>query len=174
MSIEDIKVRAEELVRQYNPDGLSPFPFGNILKDKQDLKIFIAELPDNISGVIMFETEKTSFSIYINKNKSNTRQYFTIAHELGHYFLHQQEVKDESFVDGENVLDRDGMLYRRDAAASTKLEIEANNFAASLVMPSELVKKAWNKLRDVDDCAHLFSVSVDAMGVRLRRLGLLD
>lgn len=66
------------------------------------------------------------------------------------------------------------MLYRRDEAVSTKLETEANNFAASLIMPAELVKRAWEKLRDVEDCAQVFNVSVEAMSIRLSRFGLVN
>ncbi|MBI2035742.1 MAG: ImmA/IrrE family metallo-endopeptidase [Candidatus Liptonbacteria bacterium] len=175
MTIQEICNYAEEISKKYNPEGLSPFPYENIQKDKSDLKIFrTGKLPDKVSGVIGFFQEENNFSILINNTKSPTRQYFTIAHELGHYFLHQEEIKKEFFVDEENVLDRAGMLYRRDEATSTKLETEANNFAASLIMPAELVKKAWEKLRDVEDCAEVFNVSVEAMSIRLSRLGLVN
>ena len=177
MTIEEIRQKAEEIARLYNPEGLSPFPFGNVQKDNKDLKILLtAKLPENVSGVIGFFPEETeaNFVILINKEKSATRQQFTIAHELGHYFLHKDEIKTELFVDEENVLDRAGMLYRRDEVTSTKLETEANNFADSLIMPSELVRKAWEKLHDVEDCAQVFNVSVEAMSIRLSRLGLVN
>ncbi len=76
-------------------------------------------------------------------------------------------------VDGDNVLDRVGILYRRDEALSTKLEVEANNFAASFLMPADLVKKAWEKLKDVEECAQVFNVSIEAMTIRLSKLGLV-
>lgn len=175
MTIQEIIQKAEEIACQYNPEGLSPFPFDNIQKDKKDLKIYISEkLAENVSGVIMFVPEESFFAILVNKNKSNTRQHFTVAHELGHYFLHQAEIKEEIFVDEENVLDRAGMLFRRDSAVSTRLETEANNFAASLIMPTDLVKKAWADLQKVEDCAQLFQVSIEAMSIRLSRLGLLN
>ena len=177
MTIEEIRQKAEKIAKVYNPEGLSPFPFDNISREKKDLKILLtAKLPENVSGVINYFSDETDpgFVIFINKNKPVTRQHFTIAHELGHYFLHQEEIKKEFFVDEENVLDHTSMLYRRDEAVSTRLETEANNFAASLIMPEDLVKKAWEKLHDVDDCAQLFSVSVEAMSIRLSRLGLVN
>lgn len=175
MTQQEICNYAEEISKKYNPEGLSPFPYENIQKDKPDLKILrTGKLPDKVSGVIGFFPEESGFVILVNNTKPPTRQYFTIAHELGHYFLHQDEIKRELFVDEENVLDRAGMLYRRDEAVSTKLETEANNFAASLIMPAELVKGAWEKLRDVEDCAQVFNVSVEAMSIRLSRLGLVN
>lgn len=175
MTKEEIQNYAEQLSRQYNPEGLSPYPFDNIQKNKQDLKILLTEkLPDSASGVIgFFAEESNSFIILVNKNKPATRRNFTIAHELGHYFLHQNEIKEELMVDGDNVLDKVGMLYRRDEASSTKLEIEANNFAASFLMPADLVRRAWEKLKDVEECAQVFNVSVEAMTIRLSRLGLV-
>ncbi len=38
MTKEEIQNYAEQLSKQYNPEGLSPYPFDNIQKDKQDLK----------------------------------------------------------------------------------------------------------------------------------------
>lgn len=177
MRIEDIRQKAEDVAKKYNPEGLTPFPFGKIQEEEKDLRILLTDkLPTDVSGAIGFftEGEKSEYAILINKNKPATRQQFTIAHEFGHYFLHKHEIKEEFFIDGENVLDRAGMLYHRDRATADRLEIEANNFAASLIMPSDLVKKAWEKLNDVDDCALLFNVSVEAMSIRLTRLGLVN
>ena len=175
-NFKEIKEKAEKFATKYNPEGLSPFPFDSIEKDRKDLKIlFTSQLPDNISGVILYDSDNSEyqFAILINKTKPSTRQQFTIAHELGHYFLHQEEIKKEFFVDNDNVLDSSGVLYRRDDITSNKLEKEANNFAASLIMPEAIVRKVWAKLQDVDDCAQVFNVSVEAMSIRLSRIGLV-
>jgi len=90
MTKEGIQNYAEQLSKQYNPDGLSPYPFENIQKDKQDLKILLTEkLPDSVSGIIGFFPKKSNtFIILINKIKPVTRRNFTIAHELGHYLVY--------------------------------------------------------------------------------------
>ena len=174
MLLEEIRQLAETWTSTYNPEGLSPFPFENILREKNDLQILLSQdVPTNVSGGISFSQEKNMFIILINNGKPQTRQQFTIAHELGHYALHQQHIRDETFVDHENVLDSAGMLYRRDEAVSTKLEIEANNFAASLIMPESLVRKGWETLNSVEECAEVFHVSIEAMSIRLSRLGLV-
>lgn len=166
---------AEELAKKYNPDGLSPFPYEEIEKDKKDLHIFYSEqLSENLSGAIIFDKDDNDFSVIINKNKPETRKNFTIAHELGHYFLHLEIIKEqEIFIDGENSLDSNNILFRLDNAKSSQLEIEANNFAASLLMPADLVTKAWETLKSVEECAKIFNVSVSAMSIRLERMGLL-
>ncbi|MEI6222955.1 MAG: ImmA/IrrE family metallo-endopeptidase [bacterium] len=181
MSLEKIKKIAEEKSRQYNPEGLSPYPFQNVPKDLDDLEIMLTdELPDHISGIIFLDDEElddvkvVKFAILINSVKPLTRQNFTIAHELGHYFLHQDEIKKKLIVDNDSVFEADRMLFRNDDAESTRLEIEANSFAASFLMPSDLVKKAWEELRSVEECSQLFNVSVQAMSIRLSRLGLVE
>jgi len=170
----EISNKAEEIARIYNREGFSPFPYENIQKDRKDLNIFLTNFEDEeISGVILYKEEK--FNILINKSKPKTRQHFTIAHELGHYFLHPDIIKSEEvIVDGDNFLDGSQILYRLDVAERNIIETEANNFAASLIMPEELVKKAWNTVRNADECAKIFQVSVLAMSIRLERLDLLN
>jgi Zn-dependent peptidase ImmA (M78 family) len=174
MNLEEISRFGEELAVQYNPEGLSPFPFEHIQKDRKDLSIYVTEMEDNdISGVISFDKEQTNFKILVNTTKAFTRRHFTIAHELGHYFLHQELIKQETvLVDGDDSL-RQNMLFRLDSAEYSRIESEANNFAASLIMPKELVLKAWDTFKNVEECAKIFNVSVTSMSIRLERLGLV-
>lgn len=175
MTLDQINQQAEEIAKQYNPENLSAFPFENIQNDKKDFRILLSpKLPSDVSGMTAFLPDQNIFTILINETKPATRQYFTIAHELGHYFLHQEEIKKDPFVDKDNVLDSANTLFRRDIAISTQLETEANNFAASLLMPTDLVKKAWGKLGSVEECAEIFKVSIEAMSIRLSRLGLIN
>lgn len=174
-----IEKKAEEIIRDYNPESFMPFPYEKIIQDKKDLKIFMSDdLPENISGIIKFLTKdnETAFYILINKTKPINRQYFTIAHEIGHYFLHQNKIKNNEnyIVEGENVLENTGVLYRNDEIISTDLELEANAFAASLIMPARLVEKAWNQLENIEKCAKLFKVSAEAMSIRLNKMGFIS
>ncbi|MFA5729686.1 MAG: ImmA/IrrE family metallo-endopeptidase [Candidatus Paceibacterota bacterium] len=172
MSIGEICQKAEELAKLYNPEGLSPFPFEAILKDRADLVIISSStLDDSLSGAIVLEKEK--YAIVINKNKIKTRQYFTTAHELGHYFLHQDILKENKvIIDGEVSLDGASIMYRADSHAYSNIETEANNFAASLIMPEELIRKAWGEIKNIEKCADIFNVSVAAMAIRLERLNI--
>jgi len=99
------------------------------------------------------------------------RQRFTIAHELGHLLLH----------DGVPIrIDRNFRVNWRKGSgvnASNVEEIEANFFAASLLMPKSMLTTA-NRLDhfDVEDdaeivrLARLFRVSTQAMTFRLAEL----
>ncbi len=87
------------------------------------------------------------------------RRRFTIAHEIGHFVLHPHRLAPE----------RNGGV---NAAWQTE-EREADQFAAELLMPEELVREAV--LVHGADAARLsdrFEVSRQAMQARLRLLGL--
>ena len=118
----------------------------------------------SLSGMVAKRDDKTV--ILVNINDTPYRKRFTIAHELGHYFLHLE--KEGEYID--YLLD----LFRGDTTLSTKSdEIEANQFAAALLMNEELVKGEWQKLKDIDKMAEKFKVSKEAMGYRLLYLGLI-
>lgn len=173
MSMSQIRALGEEYAAKYNPDNISPFPFENLLEDYKELKIYFTALEDNVSGAILYKDGE--YSILINNSMPATRQNFTLGHELGHFFLHKKELQsDRAIIDGEDSLDGQRILYRRDDGQDNKrLEFEANNFAAGLLMPADLVRRAWEATQSVEECARIFSVSVVAMSVRLTKLKLV-
>ncbi|PPB47324.1 ImmA/IrrE family metallo-endopeptidase [Arthrobacter agilis] len=91
---------------------------------------------------------------------SNRRDRFTIAHELGHYFLHYLQpgmTTPKSFWRGE----------------SNRGETQANVFAASLLMPEDFFKAAFSRCgRDWWALSQIFGVSPRAAEVRAQVLGL--
>lgn len=173
MTVDDIAQLGEKHARRYNSGSIAPFPYENILAAHSDLEIYFADLEDKaVSGVILFKDGK--FNILINNTKPETRQHFSLAHELGHYFLHKDILNQgESFIDGDAWLDGPTIMYRMDGVPKTQYELEANTYAASLIMPAELVRRAWEVTKSVQECAKIFKVSVIAMSVRLTKLGLV-
>ncbi|MGR9400190.1 ImmA/IrrE family metallo-endopeptidase [Rhizobium leguminosarum] len=107
--------------------------------------------------------------IGVNVEQPNVRQRFTIAHELGHYLLHEGL--------GEHA-DRDYRINFRDSSsseASNVLEIEANFFAANLLMPEEFLERddAESAIEDdqgVADLAAKYDVSRHAMSLRIGKI----
>ncbi len=101
-----------------------------------------------------------NFVIYLPHVTSSRRDRFTIAHELGHYFLHYLHPETEipaSF----------GRGLRND------LETQANVFASSLLMPAESFGEAYRRHGgDVHRLARIFEVSPQAAEVRAQVLGL--
>ncbi len=173
MKLAHIRTLAEEYARQFNPDAVAPFPHQRIDDEFSDLEIYFAELEDeDVSGATLYKDEK--FIILINIKNHPTRQHFTLGHELGHYFLHKDILRREKgIMDGEDVLDGN-VLFRLDNATTQQIETEANAFAASLLMPSNLVYKAWAATGSIQKTAKIFKVSVVAMSIRLAELGLVS
>ena len=100
-------------------------------------------------------------AIEVRGGADERRRRFTIAHEIGHFVLGHEKVAPER--GGETNM------------AGRRLEREADLFAAELLMPEHLVRQA--ALEDGADphrLADRFEVSVQAMSVRLRRLGLAE
>ena len=175
MTLSEVHKLAEEYATRYNPDRVTPFPYENITAVCPDLQIYFVELhEEDVSGATMYNQEE-GFSVIVNAKKSENRQHFTLAHELGHYFLHQDILQKESgLIDGDDLLDGSKILYRLDQAEASRIEKEANHFAASLLMPAALVSEAWDITKDIEKCAKLFKVSTVAMSIRLTELGLVD
>ncbi|WP_161949177.1 ImmA/IrrE family metallo-endopeptidase [Desulfomicrobium norvegicum] len=100
-----------------------------------------------------------SFVIFLPLSSSKARDNFTVAHELGHFFLHTEDKGDE--------------ILRFTRRGSNRREWEANWFAAELLMPEREFKKAVLELGcDEIELASKFDVSVAAASVRLSSLGL--
>jgi len=164
----EIETRAKDVLRAH---GLYRVPIDPVvLAHKLGISLRNAKFSDE-SLVGMIAQRSGSSMILVNQSDSPNRKRFTIAHELGHHFLHLQG-EDGEFVDGEADLFREtpGTVETTDKAM---MEVQANKFAASLLMPSELVRQEWDKLRSVERIARHFNVSEEAMGYRLNRLGLL-
>lgn len=74
--------------------------------------------------------------IFINRNIDNAgRRHFTIAHELGHYFL-SHHLKDNSIFCSNTDIAEEGSQI-------DPIEREANYFASCFLMPEEKVKVAF-------------------------------
>lgn len=107
-------------------------------------------------------------TIGVNVAHAPVRQRFTIAHELGHALLHANEHYDREF--------------RRDHMSSSAVdpdEMDANAFAASLLMPADWVREKWAETTDLLDdqwlgrTARQFGVSSQSLMYRLENLTLL-
>jgi Zn-dependent peptidase ImmA (M78 family) len=139
--------------------------------NKLGAKIVFEELEDDMSGFLL--REKGVATIAVNKLHHPNRQRFTIAHECGHLHLHGDQ-GDRLWVDKAY-----STIFFRDARSSSgdKLaEIQANQFAAGLLMPEKLLEEhLTQELSDIDifRLALRFQVSEQAMTLRLVSLGML-
>ncbi len=179
-NIERAIQEAERIRKQYNADGISPFPYENIQNTISDLRIIFTNVDSEyVCGAIVMKDENGQkvYTIIVNTQKSATKQYFALAHELGHYFLHKEKLIEKVWrIDNEENLDA-RELFRLDTTEDSterSIETEANNFAASLIMPEKLVEEAWQKLETIEECAKVFNVSILVMTIRLENLRLIN
>jgi Zn-dependent peptidase ImmA (M78 family)/DNA-binding XRE family transcriptional regulator len=120
---------------------------------------------DNISGLLIVLANGPVIGVHRWQNEG--RQRFTVAHELGHHLLNHHDrfhVDLASPSSGEG----EGPLY------DWRLEREANDFAANLLMPASLVRDAFQLTPTTRALAAEFGVSPLAMGYRLVNLGLRE
>ena len=155
MTKTEIERKAAEIV------GHHSFPVDVVkIANKLDFDVFLSDFDEkNVSGMVV--NSKDEKSIYVNKNDIPQRQRFTIAHEIGHIVLHH---KNEEFSEVD---------FRNTDELPTQKEIEANAFAAALLMPKDIAIEKWNEFQDVDDFADYFKVSKSAAAIRLINLGLI-
>lgn len=116
-------------------------------------------------------------TICVQQSHASARQRFTIAHEMGHWCLKHQNISGPHVhVNRGHLVSARGSLA---AEGTDPHEIEANQFAAELLMPRHLVKEAVERLGrrltedDVTTLAKEFEVSERAMDIRLRTLRLI-
>lgn len=161
---------AEEVVKVYDIQ----IPINNIENVVEKLGGYVYE--DNLKsgfyeGRIRRTEKHHKFEIFIPENQYQERKKFTIAHELGHLFLHMgYEIDDELWA---NQLDKE--YYRR---GSSEEELQANEFAAALLMPKHLYKKTMDKYTENGEVntrkiAEFFGVSELAAANRGKWLGYL-
>lgn len=138
----------------------------------EGLDVLFEELEDKISGFLL--KAPSGAVIGVNSRHHRNRQRFTIAHELGHHCMHPDE--PTVYVDDVMVHFRGEDIH----APLTQTEIEANAFAASLLMPEEFLKSdlAGRQIDVLDETAvrhlaHRYQVSVQALTIRLVELRMV-
>jgi Zn-dependent peptidase ImmA (M78 family) len=176
MSIQTARMHAVQLGKQFQADEKAPIDVDRIAKEL-GLRVVSANLGEDVSGLLI--TNEEGSIVCLQELDAPVRKRFTLAHEIAHHVLGHQ------FERGEHVhVDRGNYISQRGLRASTGLdpkEIEANQFAATMLMPPHLLRAEVAKLAGkqplldfhVTDLAKLFQVSEQAMTIRLSTLGLL-
>jgi Zn-dependent peptidase ImmA (M78 family) len=125
------------------------------------LKIWeISSLPTNISGKLFPDPDHggtSGYSIGVNSREGYARKRFTVAHEIAHFLLHREQIRDGITED---------TFYR--GGLSTQQEVEANKLAADILMPYHLIRLlSAQGVREIKELAKRFEVSEAAMKIRL-------
>lgn len=134
--------------------------------------IEVVEILENCADA-KIEKAGDSFRIIICSMQSEKRRRFSIAHELGHLFLHMGYCIDEELWNS----NEDNSFFR---SLSGEKEYQAHEFAAAFLMPKDEFKKVMAENFDkeqyvyyMDKVADYFNVSLEAAINRGRWLNML-
>lgn len=166
-----INTRVQQLLLQANVQH-APVPVEEIA-NRAGAKVVFNDFNQEISGLLVRRPGEVVIGVdsrqpSTDRIKPTARQRFTIAHELGHLVLHE----------GEEVhVDKDFRVNLRSSSSATAEnveEIEANAFAASLLMPMKfLLNDLQQNGVDLENeeqilgLATRYGVSMQAMTYRL-------
>jgi Zn-dependent peptidase ImmA (M78 family) len=162
---------ADKLLEKLNISEV-PVPIDRVIK-AMDASVVYERMGSEVSGMTYRHGERVI--IGLNSAHSSRRQRFTAAHEIGHITLHPgRPLTIDSSI-------RVNFRDKVSSQATDVEEIEANAFAAALLMPADAVVEVVQSLtgsgirsrdRLVGELARRFEVSPEAMGYRLINLGV--
>lgn len=144
--------------------GFDAFPVDPFAVAAREDIVVEAKAPDRrgMSGCIIFNDDGVGI-IYATDIRSEGFRRFTVAHELGHYFLegHPEEILKAGPVH----FSRAGFVQ-----GSISIEIEADHFASGLLMPTRLTREALYQapigLAGVQHLAAVAETSLTAAAIR--------
>ncbi|MFF8323012.1 ImmA/IrrE family metallo-endopeptidase [Streptomyces bobili] len=143
-----------------------------LIADKLEVLVVPQDMADDVSGMLL--RRDGAHVIGVNRQHSESRKRFTVAHEIGHLRLHRGRPL---------ILDTDTRVNYRDSVSSMatdREEMEANRFAAALIAPEVLVRREARQadFRTAQELvgilAKRFRMSEVAMNYRLINLGIIS
>lgn len=143
------QARADDLLRRFNITAPPVDPFALARSMGIDVQ---ASRGVPYSGMVTSGLDGAQ--IVVNASEVPWRQRFTVAHEIGHIFLHPL-----------------GQAFRDETFSGNEQERQANAFASALLMPLWMVEPYAAKYgADSGRIASVFQVSEQAMNIRLGNL----
>ncbi|WP_058036865.1 ImmA/IrrE family metallo-endopeptidase [Rhodococcus sp. KB6] len=146
------------------PDGRLAYPIDPVrIARDLGINVYSAKLENSLSGLIAKTSEVEPPEVFLNSEHAPVRQRFTCAHELGHYFHNETDSGPglKTYV------------HRRDARSSCGTDVEeiyANQFAANLLMPEDVVKDLYAMYGNPVPVAMELEVSLEALNLRMKKL----
>ena len=154
---------AETVLHDLEQGHTLPTDLLALVADTPNLELEHFTTTDRFDGRL--ELRRNTPTIFLNlheRDLQHPRVRFTLAHELGHFFLHRQHLRrghafhDSALTHGEEL---------------PAVEREANEFASGLLLPESLVKRFLDgtslSLEIVVDLAGLANTSYEATAIRL-------
>lgn len=162
MNHNDIWQRVEEFRQQYAPHlNADKIPLDLLTFVELELRLDVIPfdgLADQFSADAAILGDYTGFYIdgYVydrieTASRSQTnRLRFSLAHELGHYVLHQEKYQDASVCDFDSMKD----WLNHHSGEKEQIEREANEFAGRLLVPIEILNPLFDKLATALDAQY--------------------
>ena len=155
---------AQKYLEKYFEDYLEmravcrpPLPIGLVtLFDKQHF-VEVHQLPLKVYHGAIWHP-KNEWIIQLKDGDTSAIKRFTLFHEAFHILAHCRTTP---------------VFRKRGAIQGSFNELLADYFATCILTPREWVKEKWAEIKDLDRMAEIFDVPKPAMGIRLRRLGLI-
>jgi Zn-dependent peptidase ImmA (M78 family) len=114
------------------------------------------ELQNDVLAVCDFANR----TININAEEPPERQHYAIAHELGHFVLHEDALRNDP--------DSYTLLPRSRTLEPDAFEQEVHSFASELLVPERLLMQVAHKAPPAE-LARIFKVPIELMERRLKR-----
>jgi Zn-dependent peptidase ImmA (M78 family) len=149
--------QAAQTIRRQYPQYQATTIIGMLLREHHITVDLWPVQTDKFAGCLWRNDEE--WTIMLNTKQNPRRKLFTIAHELGHYFLHRQ-LKNQFTCDISST------------TPSNDIEREANAFAAELLMPAHQIRQYVNDNYHPSRTASILGVSEEALKYRLQQLRL--
>ncbi|GET35232.1 hypothetical protein PbJCM13498_40950 [Prolixibacter bellariivorans] len=140
------------------------------IAELEEVPIFYDDYENAFDGILVYDN---GFYIHLNTalgNRPNTqRGRFTLAHELGHYFIdsHRQALK-------EGLIEPHPSRYNRNK--HLLIEREADYFASCILMPEKRFRVDCEKFRKFDfevieSLSRKYNISITACAIRFADIG---
>ena len=120
------------LANSLNP-SLRPIKDMDNFAENLGFKIHYKRFTGDLSGVAALLHYPLK-NIYVNDSDSYKEQRFSIAHEIGHYYMHMKDMKDEDCIISHRKSDEETISERE-----IEREKEADLFACYLLAPKNTV-----------------------------------
>lgn len=157
---------AESIGEQYIEHGVVKLA---AIAENKNIPIIFGNYGDYFLGQLLHE--QGNFFIYVNKDQleeANPRTRFTIAHDLGHYFIDSHRNLLMSGI---------SLTYNGFSKPKPQFEIEADHFASHLLMPKGIFKNHADKfdlgIPSVLSLKDYFNTSIECTAIHYVKLDIL-
>jgi hypothetical protein len=152
-------LQGEDVIREH---GICTFPVEPIdIARDLDIEVVAKQAGEGVSGMLL-RVGNSYGIVYAPRIDNPSAERFSIAHELGHYFLpgHIHAVLSDSDVH----------VSHAGFSSGDRYELEADHFAAALLMPRQMFSAALRRAGDgiaaIEQLARICKTSLTATAIR--------